>query len=456
MPADDMEGMSHTELHALVSGARPKDLTSRYTALAEAGSKIEDIAGDLLKLVEKAEWKGESGDALRTWTRGFVDQGANLGAYARAVGDALLVAGEGLTQAKSAMPKPTPGGQGATTESSELERQEALSVIDRLTSYYTEATNQATRPEKPNFVPLSTGRDFFIEPPLGPQVPGGSGLGGGQGVVSPSTYNDSERAVPSATSERPLPSTSLGTPSPDSQVRTGLDSVTTTPEARPLTPAAGPGVPTAGSLSENANSGVAAVPLRSGISPQQSNPPRGSAAVGTSPTPSTALGNPLRQPSSAIPAATAGSTPRPSTPVRDGIHGGTPRPINNAPTQAGMARGTVIGAESGMVGRPAASGNYSPGTPGGSSSQEGTTSRRPLATEPGGVAGRPRSTMSSGQVGSNGGVALTRPPVTVSSPRLASPHSQRGNRQERPHYLGEEEDTWSRRRRNTTPPVIES
>lgn len=446
MPPGDMEGMSHTELHALVSGARPKDITSRCTALLDAGSKIEDIARDLLKLVEKAEWKGESGEALRTWTRGFAEQGANLGTYARSVGDALLTAGDGLTQAQSAMPKPKPGGHPSTAEGGEFERQEALLVIDRLTSYYTEATNQATRPEKPNFAPLSTRKDPGPEP--APPSSGGeeaTGLSAQQtGVVStlPVNQGSSSSGAQEQSSTAPGPA--------DRQIQTELDSVGTAPETRTPAPSE-PGRPVGGG--GGGFNAAGPIPASSTLATPTSrgSAPQGSAArppVGARPGSSAGIPSPASSPRD----ATAGT--RPGAPGY-GIHGGTPRAVNSSPPQARTPQGTVIGGESSATGRGMATGAGTAGF--GQGNAASSPANRRLATQQGGVVSAPQGRNGSVSAFTPGGTGLVqRSAPTAAAPTSPNTTDRKRNERKRADFLVEDKETWTQGSRKTLPPVIDS
>lgn len=452
MPADNTEGLSHKELHALVSGARPGDISTRSDSISAAATKILAISNDLDRMVKKAEWTGQSGDALRTWTQSFVKQGRQLGAFATIVSNALFVAGTGLTEAKTSMPKPKSGGNPSTGEGTEKDRQEALTVITRLNSYYREATTDVTGYERPHFTPIDV-------PELssgGPGVPRGTTpAGGGQPQGATDTVLPGGRAAGLTGNEAAALPGPASPPAVDSRIRTDLDSAATAmPATRQAPPSTSPALPSAGGPTSQ-------VPMTLG---QPMSPTAGTAndrsrvSGSVRPVPPTTPGLPG-------PGGRAGALPTgPGTAVPSGpgshrgggIHGGAARPVNTGPTQAGMPRGTVIGGQQAGTPNRMGAGGYSPASPGRTTGSGEGTPRHGRATQQGGTAGSPRSGVPTSASPSNVGGSLSRPPQVVGPGSSPSERSRRTKGQRRPDYLTEQEETWSGASRKIVPPVIDN
>ncbi|MCK1797193.1 hypothetical protein MTQ01_14420 [Streptomyces sp. XM4193] len=423
MPADNSEGLSHKELHALVAGARPDDISTRSDAVSVAARKIYTIVQDLERLVKKAEWEGESGEALRTWTKSFAKEGRALGDYATLVGSALFVASDGLSYAKKTMPDLKDGSQ------SEKDRQDALRVITRLNSYYSEAAKDVASPTRPNFSPLS---GIEVPRPVGPIETSSTALNGQQTSTiaqSGAVVEGHERKQPESVSSSEEPKQRAQDPAGgelDRGVRTELDSATVSgPSRLPGSVLPGPiGADVPASAAPQTNVSPVA-----GISPVSSGGRSGVPASAFNPVPSQ---KPVTSPFG------PGMTRTPAT----GIHGGTARPVSNGPSQAGMPRGTVIGGSSQGFG-PAS---------------QSQATRRSLATEPGrAVGGRSGvvSSMPSNRSSSNV-PGPAGPPLSGRSNTPKQNTEARRGAADGPGYLKESVETWNRNNKKTVPPVIGS
>lgn len=454
MPADNTEGLSHKELHALVSGARPGDLSTRGDSISVAARKIFEIVNDLDRLVKKAEWKGESGDALRTWARGFAKEGRQLGEFATLVSNALHNAGSGLSDAKTAMPKPKPGGHPSTGEGTEKDRQEALTVITRLNSYYREAAADVARPTRPNFTPLGGIEDPRLpEPPRATSAVGGEQssavLAQAPGVGGDATYGGTgPRPGPASPPDvPPSPSSRPEVDHQDRAVQTNLDSVAVDNQSRTSVPAATS--PTQSSSATVGSQGqgapfAATAPVRGNAS----GSPTGSGRL-------SAPGMPVGQRPASVPTAAS-----PLRTPQGGVQGGTVRPAPTGPTQAGMPRGTVIGGEQRGNGRPPVGAPHNFGAGSGRPAQTGPTTSRRLASDPGGVAGGSRSGVVNGQSASrtSGAAQGSASAQTPNAGRASTTRSNndRNRRVSGPEYLRENRETWNRGKKKTVPPVIDS
>jgi uncharacterized protein YukE len=230
-----------------------------------------------------------------------------------------------------------------------------------------------------------------------------------------------------------------GSPHPGQQRGTGPGRVTATP----------PGAPPAGNGTTRSVTGGA--PGRTGAVPPAAPP-----ANGAGPRPVAGTGG---TPAGRAPQATAPPAGRGGS----GIFGGTPSQGGKAATGPRVPRGTVIGTEHGMTGRPPA------GSPGagaiGAGAGGGTTGRRPAST-PGGVVGTPRNAPAQGATSrpfTPGGTGLARSGATGGqAPAGAAPRpGTQGSRDEarnesrRPDYLTEDEETWTTGRNGIAPPVVD-
>lgn len=431
MPADNSEGLSHKELHALVSGARPNDLSTRSDAVSVAARKIYSIVQDLERLVKKAEWEGESGEALRTWTKNFAKEGRALGDYATLVGSALFFASDGLSYAKKTMPEVKDGSQ------SEKDRQDALRVITRLNSYYSEAAKDVASPTRPNF-PLLVVEDLPAPSPETPRKPIPGGVDRTSDQAGRNLSNNFGITEPEDGSER---SNSRGGPA-DSQVQTELDSAGVVTDPRSASPSHAPTGTTGASPGPVAGTGpVGPVGGAPGLGAGRNTAPGaigGPGAAGVPRQPAVAVARP-----GVLPAGSNGT----------GIHGGTARPVSAGPSPAGMPRGTVIGGQA-----PTTAGNAPTrgpvnglmGGPAGRSPQ--AAGRAPGAS--GAAVGIGR-----GSAAPRGSAGMGAPPSQVAHGTRQTNRSTRRVRDEsepRPDYLTEEEETWYAGRRRTVPPVIDN
>ncbi|MEU9705748.1 hypothetical protein [Streptomyces sp. NPDC047981] len=439
--AGEFEGKSLDALYAMIASAKPEEITTTGSALAAAVPKILEIAADLRLYVGRVQWEGEGGNAFRTWGSGMVSETLVLGDFTKVVADEMQRAGQALSEAKAAVPKPAgmcfadPEKEKARIESETGPKlQEAIHQLERLSSYYDATRERMAAEREPEFKPLSGNRD------LGERE---YGTGSGNG---PNTYGTSSRTgstsgetsslrtPDAATPDRPTVDVTLppaATKRPENEVNTNLDSVTITPEAPPRTPAQPPTTPptTVGPHTPPLPPLAPPIGPQPTVGPHRANPGLPSPANGGLKGPS-----PL-----GIPPRAEGITGGRQVPGRTGMPGHAPR----------LPMGPVIGEErAGQYGRGGA-GMHGPGAgmhgaPGGST---GGAAGRRLAMQQGGTVGNP--TGSGGRAFTPGGTGLVRP---VSTERGEDEH--RTNRS-RPDYLTEDEETWAAGQRQIVPPVID-
>lgn len=499
MSAGKFDGLSHNELYAMVADASPSQLTEMGSALSEASMELNAISDLLRHHVERVRWQGEGGDAFREWGGEMVKQAAKLADYTVFAGSYIGQAGDGLSEVKSAMPKPDPTAECLTDPEkeqarlkvTESHRQEAINLMNKLDSYYRVAHEGLAGLEEPTFRPIPLVRSGFDEwerPYRAAEVSGGTGSGGGGAYASPASTSvgaagdayaagsqQQNGAVggPAGAENRPdgaqphispavggiegtaIDSTGVVTPPSDTGMRPGNVAVPDTPKhiggVGPVAPIA-PSGPLPGMPSTGVSRTVA------GLS--------GSPSVGGSS-------------KGGLSVPRYGSVPR--TGASDGIVGGTPtRPGGDLGGQR-LPRGTVVGEERGAVNRGPVGMSGPVGTAGGSapSPLRFGTGRR-LAMEPGGVvagphpngqlpsagAKLPRGTVVGAEHDSHGGAAahftpggsgLVRENPTPGPLPSGATGGSGGRRRavSRPDYVTEDEETWMGGRRDTVPPVIQ-
>ncbi|MFD3947733.1 hypothetical protein [Streptomyces sp. NPDC058579] len=439
--AGEFEGKSLDALYAMIASAKPEEITTTGSALAAAVPKILEIATDLRLYIGRVQWEGEGGNAFRTWGSGVVSETLVLGDFTKVVADEMQRAGQALSEAKAAVPKPAgmcfadPEKEKARIESETGPKlQEAIHQLERLSSYYNSTRERMGAEREPEFKPLS-GDYHTVETPYGVGDSGG-GTGNSASSGSGPTHTDrsSTRTPDAATPNRPTPDVTLpaATKRPENEVNTNLDSVTITPEAPPRVPAQPPTTPPVTTVGPPT---PPLPPLAPPVGPQPTaGPPRANPGL-----PGPANGG-LRGPSPlGIPPRAEGITGGRQVPGRTGLPGQGPR----------LPMGPVIGEErAGQYGRGGA-GMHGPGAgmhgaPGGNT---GGAAGRRLAMQPGGTVGSP--TGSGGRAFTPGGTGLVRP---TSSERG---EDERRTTRSRPDYLTEDEETWTPGQRQIVPPVID-
>ncbi|ONK10820.1 hypothetical protein [Streptomyces sp. MP131-18] len=181
------ESEKHEFLAGLVARADPGAVETRARALLEMVPMIREVGDLIAARVAAMEWRGEAAEVVRAWGDHFRQESATLSDYAERVGGAMTVAGQVLAKVKSAMPptRPTPLGplsdaSGFEQTMAEVDRQEAIRLIDSLDSAYRLASDAMSRAPEPRFEPFTTTEGW--RPPQeqasGPSTPGGApGLG---------------------------------------------------------------------------------------------------------------------------------------------------------------------------------------------------------------------------------------------------------------------------------------
>ncbi|MEC4019171.1 hypothetical protein [Streptomyces sp. H27-D2] len=463
----NFENESLERLRAMVANGDPSDLTSTGNALTDAASKIKSIADDLRGHVDRVAWSGEGADAFREWGHELSKESIKLSSYTATAGDHMLAAGQALSEAQKAIKPPSPLLTPATPKKTEAGRllveepmrQEAITQMNRLASYYVTSKETIAQQEEPNFRPLPSGDDqrFVDERRYGSSgsstresvtgarayEPSASGAGnGGSGTyTAPHTANAAHAvSAPHHASASPA--------GIDRTTSTGIDST------------APPALPDSATHAVSASPGSAPTTHQgSSVTPPVPFSPMGSQGAVRSGLPTgsrTGAGGPARSAAVGRPGGLAGPS---RGRMGDGVIGGTPNRSGASTSAPRPPYGTAVGEERGPMTRgPMGTGGHAGGIGGGTSGGgQGAMGRR-LASEPGGTIGGARATGARGGEFTPGGSGLVRGNQGAGmAPRNAAP-AARGNRgasAARPDFLSEDEETWTAGRRNVVPPVIE-
>ncbi len=251
---------SHELLAGMVARADPAAVETRARALLDLVPMIREVGDLIAARVASMEWRGEAAEVLRAWGDHFRQESATLSDYAEHVGGAMQVAAQVLAKVKSAMPptRPSPlvplADAGTFDQTmAELDRQEAIRLIDSLDSAYRIAGDTMSRAPEPRFEPLTSLDDW--KPPreeaLRASTSGGAPAPGYLGSASVPTYSGSGEE-PQGFSVMPPSDPSVhrqfvnGAAAPgavsagDEWIGTSLDSVTSVPDTRPTS---GPTIP---------------------------------------------------------------------------------------------------------------------------------------------------------------------------------------------------------------------
>ncbi|MFF6776426.1 WXG100 family type VII secretion target [Streptomyces sp. NPDC012637] len=453
----EFEGKSLDALYAMIASAKPEEVSGAGTALAAAVPKILDIATDLRHYISRVQWEGEGAEAFRQWGAGMVRETLVLGDFTKVVSEEMKRAGNALSEAKSAVPKPAgmcfadPEKEKARIESETGPKlQEAIQQMERLSSYYDTTSARLASERQPEFKPIDgdltqTEREYGSGSGTGSGTYSGTGSGTGTAQTSHTTIQRAEVSPPSGTERQPHdpvtpPSVTPTTPTrPDSEVDTNLDSVKLTPPP------------------ETTNRPPTQPPLTTTLPPATNQP---LPPVSLPPmAPPLGQQNGLQQPRQSVTGlpspATRTGLPGPSTLGPVGITGGKQVPGRSVTGQqmGRMPMSTVIGEErnASQYGRGAA-GMHGPsgGMHGGPTGSQGGSGRR-LATQPGGTIGAPTTSGVSGRSAfTPGGTGLVRPPASTQPEG-----EERRQPRNRPDYLSEDEETWTSGQRQIVPPVID-
>ncbi|MFG2391291.1 WXG100 family type VII secretion target [Streptomyces lavendulae] len=475
--ATDFEAYTHEQLLAMIASLDSATVVARATQLQGAAIAIKDI-GESLRKHQVKGWEGVAADAFQQWVTRAGNATLRLAEYSEEGSKWMTHAAQTMVEVKTNTPKYDTSAaadlaaahrfhndpdsqQLGRAANSKLngDRQEAIQQLTKLAQSYDLSATQMNkaeaptfRPPPPEFAPYGVGYEELSRARSGEVSSGASGAGGAS-YASPAVGGEAPATGPGwSPGPHSSPDFNLppsGTPLapsvaaiPGREVEVGLDHVVTLPE-KILPPAAG--MPEIGPVSPGG-----------GMNPVVPVPP-------LSLPPTASLKGPGSGPLLGVkPPGGIGDSRVVGLPPRDtGIVGG--RSVSPGGPNAGIPRGTVIGAEGtqsgGRGGMMGGGGVGSPHSPSGSGSAAG----RRLAMEPGGVVGGRQSALGSrsvagGQPFTQGGSGLVRNGSGVGAtghPGVPTPGKRRGGQGgERPDYLAEDDETWQGNRR-VVPPVID-
>ncbi|GAA4656563.1 hypothetical protein GCM10023347_02860 [Streptomyces chumphonensis] len=455
----DFEGYQLNAMLDMIESARPGDLEAAADALASASDAIEGVGEDIKKYAANVDWEGESGDAFRTWADNLGKNTLKLATYTGQAGVQMRAASIGLASVKSGMPPRERGPYlpmdiekaNAAEDPREKNRQEAITQMNRLSSFYTVSRDTMAAQEEPTFAP---------PPDVGVPKADSSGRGGlenGGAALSPEAATEQVLRGGSSSKEPSVAMPSwegpTETPSWTQPVVTEINNASPMPTAPVERFVATPNL-TAGGLQSVPN-GLPLVPPA--IAPQRAPEQRtrsfstGGGSSGSSRrhdgTPASAGRPPGPSVGSTPPAGPARHANLPSRTGRtDPVLGGMPyRPASAAPTS--IPQGTVAGTERGSMGRSPMVGQ--PGGAGPARSAESDSAKRRQSL--GGGSDAPRVANQAQRSGSftSGGMGLVNRPVSgAAEKREITRDCGQSN------YLTEDEETW-KSRRGIVPPVVD-
>ncbi|TLQ43361.1 WXG100 family type VII secretion target [Streptomyces marianii] len=447
MAGSEFEGKSLDALYAMIASAKPGELTAVGDALEAAVPEIINIATDLRLYIDNVKWQGEGGDAFRVWGADMVSETLRLGDFTQVVASEMQRAGQALSEAKQAVPKPAgmcfadPEKEEARIEAETGPKlQEAIHQLERLSSYYQTTQDRIAAEPEPEFKPLEAQRSG--ERAYGTGVGAGSTYSSGAASYGGAQYSTTEAVSASSTSRghateqgiRP----SAPPSAPEASVGTSLDSVGTLPPEPAVRP--GQQVPTVPPMAGGPSTppGPLLPPVAPVVGPQTGGGPSRAPSVPGG------IGGPRGTgPLGALPPRVGGG---------EGIVGGK-QMSGRASGSIGprLPMGTVVGEERAGFGRGTGMPGYGAGMQGAPGVGTGAGGGRRLASQPGGTIGASAASGISGRGAfTPGGSGLVRPPGSTTS----SQEDRRASAA-RPDYLSEDEETWAMGQRKIVPPVID-
>ncbi|MDT0310324.1 hypothetical protein RM780_25730 [Streptomyces sp. DSM 44917] len=358
----EFEGMTHEQLSALVASGRPDWALHQGELIAGLLPLLAETGREVHERLMAVEWEGESADSFRAWASHFREESARLRNYGAAVVQGLQQAGQALAEAQRTMPPPgqLPELRGSlgealtevvTEDANGYARQEAIRVLERLSSNYNAAAERMETAEEPRFQPLTRPHDGEL-PESGPPAsdapltarsvtegPGGGEVVAGVAASPPPSSEDEtgRRAGTVMPTDRPSPPLA---PQPDHLIQTSLDSVAPPEIVTPQRPAGEPAP--AGTRAPSGPSfpvGLPGVPPVSGppAGGRQGGP--GTLGRGPAPVPPRATGAPTVPPNRtfAVPQGLHDTTAAGSVRPPAGAAGGT-TPVGRPPLAGGPSR----------------------------------------------------------------------------------------------------------------------
>ncbi|SDJ69200.1 hypothetical protein [Streptomyces indicus] len=503
-----------TDLNAmldLLEQAKPSEIEDAGNALIKAKDKLNEAAEELDQYVTKVDWKGEGAEEFRRFGRALAQHAWSIGSFANSAGTQMQTASTGLASVLGARPprddrpvEKRPWHFDAAEQvadnkeyqkalKSEENRQEAITQMNRLASFYAVSEEMLAGQKVPTFPeglkaavpPPSNQRDnpdaamrtgaaasAASAAPLGRD--GSEGAAGdtvqGVGATTPPPSRDVSMEIDSVAAP-PAPTATTGSVPPSTTLPTGPSNGPVPPFAPSYTNTTqvGAGRP-ANSTGNSRPSPTTVRPTPAGTNPTTGRSPGitgrptaigpGGSSPGRAPSvgrPGIVGGTPSAKPAGTTgqtgPVGRAGTTGGIRAGNPNGIMGGSPQRGGGGSSSSRLPRGTVVGgpetsAGRGTTARPGRSGVIG-------SNASGPPRPTGLGTpSSNGIVGAPRANAPgrrpAGGSFTTGGTGLAG---GRSGPRR--PDEEEPSSTTRPDYLTEDEETWTPRRRDAVPPVID-
>ncbi|WP_159401643.1 hypothetical protein [Streptomyces sp. NRRL F-5053] len=399
MPGTAFDECELNDLIDLVEDAKPQDLEDVGNALWSAAARLKSAGSELKKHVSDVHWDGEAASSFREWGDRLGNHTKGLGDFVATVGTQVKAAGVGLgmvqkyvtTLPRSEKPEDIPkggkSGKGAKKkdEKYEADRQEAITQLNKLASYYSVSHDyiQQAYQNRPAFEAMP---NVGIPEPRGDKYPFPGQQGGVSGSESGGAVNLSHHAGKDVVAPAGVhsPGSSVGQPDVGAAVRPGASNV---PDSHVGTEIDGAAPPLTGNQPPHGSPSPTDPVGGTPPSRQGPTPPILPPALGKAQTPPvtgrTSGAPPVAGRPGMLPPSTGGRGPNTPPPGRPGpvskaVGGPAGEPVR------GMPAGGQTTGRPGMMGVPPGGTGHGAGTTGGSR-PGGTGSGR--ASRPGGIIG---------------------------------------------------------------------
>ncbi|MFJ7248287.1 WXG100 family type VII secretion target [Kitasatospora sp. NPDC098652] len=102
----EFNNIDHAVLKAMVDGGKPADVLKRANQLQDAGRVLTDLSQALQGHLGNVSWEGPAAESFKTWVGNLYKSAAIIAQHSTTAGNAMVQAGEALSTAQSAVPKP--------------------------------------------------------------------------------------------------------------------------------------------------------------------------------------------------------------------------------------------------------------------------------------------------------------------------------------------------------------
>ncbi|MFD9686843.1 WXG100 family type VII secretion target [Kitasatospora sp. NPDC059088] len=102
----EFSNIDHAVLKGMVDGGKPADVLKRANQLQDAGRVLTDLSQALQGHLGNVSWEGPAAEGFKTWVGNLYKSAAIIAQHSTTAGNAMVQAGEALSTAQSAVPKP--------------------------------------------------------------------------------------------------------------------------------------------------------------------------------------------------------------------------------------------------------------------------------------------------------------------------------------------------------------